>query len=219
MAEEDFKDNTGLADAKVDAGIAPEVSEPVSEPATPAVAEKSKVPGMRWYTLHVYSSMEKSVQRAIIDRIEHSDLKDQFGEVLLPIEKVEESRGGGQKKTTERRMYPGYVFVEMVMNDKTWHLMNSTPRVIEFLGNNHPVPLKDSEIADIKGRMNEGEERPRPKVSFEPGEVVRITQGPFADFNGRVVEVMYDKSRLRCFVSIFGRDTSVELAFHEVEKI
>ena len=107
----------------------------------------------------------------------------------------------------------------MVMNDKTWHLMNSTPRVIEFLGNNHPVPLKDSEIADIKGRMNEGEERPRPKVSFEPGEVVRITQGPFADFNGRVVEVMYDKSRLRCFVSIFGRDTSVELAFHEVEKI
>lgn len=219
MAEEDFKDNTGLADAKVDAGIAPEVSEPVSEPATPAVAEKPKVPGMRWYTLHVYSSMEKSVQRAIIDRIEHSDLKDQFGEVLLPIEKVEESRGGGQKKTTERRMYPGYVFVEMVMNDKTWHLMNSTPRVIEFLGNNHPVPLKDSEIADIKGRMNEGEERPRPKVSFEPGEVVRITQGPFADFNGRVVEVMYDKSRLRCFVSIFGRDTSVELSFHEVEKI
>lgn len=187
--------------------------------ANPEVAAKPKAPGMRWYTLHVYSSMEKSVQRAIIERIEQSDLKDQFGEVLLPIEKVEETRSNGQRKTTERRMYPGYVFVEMVMNDDTWHLMNSTPRVIEFLGNNHPVALRDEEIAEIKGRMNEGEEKPRPKVEFEAGEVVRITQGPFADFNGRVVEVMYDKSRLRCFVSIFGRDTSVELAFHEVEKI
>ncbi len=194
------------------------LAEPAEVSAEPA-PQVEKKPGMRWYTLHVYSSMEKSVQRAIIDRIEHSDLRDQFGEVLLPIEKVEETRGNGQRKTTERRMYPGYVFVEMVMNDETWHLMNSTPRVIEFLGNNHPVPLRDEEIADIKGRMNEGEERPRPKVQFEAGEVVRITQGPFADFNGRVVEVMYDKSRLRCFVSIFGRDTSVELAFHEVEKI
>ncbi len=183
------------------------------------VAAKPKTPGMHWYTLHVYSSMEKSVQRAIIERIEQSDLRDQFGEVLLPIEKVEETRSNGQRKTTERRMYPGYVFVEMVMNDDTWHLMNSTPRVIEFLGNNHPVALRDEEIAEIKGRMNAGEEKPRPKVEFEAGEVVRITQGPFADFNGRVVEVMYDKSRLRCFVSIFGRDTSVELAFHEVEKI
>ncbi len=199
-----------------------EVTAPVAEPYAEEKTEvpaSPKAPGMRWYTLHVYSSMEKSVQRAIIERIEQSDLRDQFGEVLLPIEKVEETRSNGQRKTTERRMYPGYVFVEMVMNDDTWHLMNSTPRVIEFLGNNHPVALRDEEIAEIKGRMNEGEEKPRPKVEFEAGEVVRITQGPFADFNGRVVEVMYDKSRLRCFVSIFGRDTSVELAFHEVEKI
>lgn len=207
-----------MAENEENVEVAAPVAEPVAE-AVPEVAAAPKAPGMRWYTLHVYSSMEKSVQRAIIERIEQSDLRDQFGEVLLPIEKVEETRSNGQRKTTERRMYPGYVFVEMVMNDDTWHLMNSTPRVIEFLGNNHPVPLRDEEIAEIKGRMNEGEEKPRPKVEFEAGEVVRITQGPFADFNGRVVEVMYDKSRLRCFVSIFGRDTSVELAFHEVEKI
>ena len=173
---------------------------------------------MRWYTLHVYSSMEKSVQKSIIERIERSELKDQFGEVLLPIEIVEEVRNG-RKVKTERRMYPGYVFVEMVMSEETWHLMNSTPRVIEFLGNNNPVPLRPNEIAEIKERMSQGVEKPRPKILFEPGETVRIKEGPFTDFNGRVEEVMYDKSRLRCFVSIFGRETSVELAFNEVEKI
>lgn len=175
-------------------------------------------PQMRWYTLHVYSSMEKSVQKAIIERIERSELKDQFGEVLLPIEKVEENRNG-RRYETERRMYPGYVFVEMVMSEETWHLMNSTPRVIEFLGNNHPVPLSTREINEIKERMNTGTEKARPKIMFEAGEVVRIKEGPFTDFNGRVEEVMYDKSRLRCYVSIFGRETSVELAFNEVEKI
>lgn len=180
-------------------------------------AQASK-PKMRWYTLHVYSSMEKSVQKAIIERIERSELKDQFGEVLLPIEKVEENRNG-RRFETERRMYPGYVFVEMVMNEETWHLMNSTPRVIEFLGNNHPVPLSTREINEIKERMSVGTEKARPKITFEAGEVVRIKEGPFTDFNGRVEEVMYDKSRMRCFVSIFGRETSVELAFNEVEKI
>lgn len=172
---------------------------------------------MRWYTVHVYSSMEKSVQRSIIERIGRSELKDLFGEVLLPIEKVEETRNG-RKIETERRMYPGYVFVEMVMTEETWHLVNSTPRVIEFLGNNHPVPLSDAEIAAIKDRMSVGTEKARPKIMFEPGEIVRIKEGPFQDFNGRVEEILYDKSRLRCFVSIFGRETSVELAFNEVEK-
>ncbi len=181
-------------------------------------AASGEKPAMRWYTLHVYSSMEKSVQKAIIDRIQRSELRDCFGEVLLPIEKVEENRNG-RKVTSERRMYPGYVFVEMVMNEETWHLMNSTPRVIEFLGNNHPVPLQPREIEEIKSRMNEGVEKPRPRVLFEAGETVRIKEGPFTDFNGRVEEVMYDKSRLRCFVSIFGRETSVELAFSEVEKL
>lgn len=176
------------------------------------------VPNMRWYTLHVYSSMEKSVQKAIKERIARSELRDQFGEVLLPIEKVEETRNG-KRIETERRMYPGYVFVEMVMSEETWHLINSTPRVIEFLGNNHPVPLAEHEIAEIKRLMGEGTEKARPKIIFEPGETVRIKEGPFTDFEGRVEEVMYDKSRLRCFVSIFGRETPVELAFNEVEKI
>lgn len=198
--------------------VAEENQTEVAASAAPAEAPQQKNPAMRWYTLHVYSSMEKSVQKALIDRIERSELKEQFGEVLLPMEKVEETRNG-KRRTTERRMYPGYVFVEMVMNEETWHLMNSTPRVIEFLGNNHPVPLGEKEIAEIKGRINLGEDRPRPKVLFEAGETVRIIEGPFTDFNGRVEEVMYDKSRMRCFVSIFGRDTSVELAFHEVEKI
>lgn len=180
---------------------------------------QNKQPEMRWYTLHVYSTMEKSVAKAIQDSIDHSDLKQYFGEVLLPIEKVQENRNG-RKYESERRMYPGYVFVEMVMNEDTWHLMNSTPRVIEFLGNNNPVPLSQREIDGIKGRMNVGTgEKARPKVLFEVGETVRIKEGPFTDFNGRVEEVMYDKSRLRCFVSIFGRETSVELAFNEVEKV
>lgn len=181
-------------------------------------AQETGAQKMRWYTVHVYSSMEKSVQRSIIERIGRSELKDLFGEVLLPIEKVEETRNG-RKIETERRMYPGYVFVEMVMTEETWHLVNSTPRVIEFLGNNHPVPLSDAEIAAIKDRMSVGTEKARPKIMFEPGGIVRIKEGPFQDFNGRVEEILYDKSRLRCFVSIFGRETSVELAFNEVEKI
>ncbi|MCF0253805.1 MAG: transcription termination/antitermination protein NusG [Duodenibacillus sp.] len=173
----------------------------------------------RWYTLHVYSSMEKSVQKALIERIKRSELQDQFGEVLLPLEVIEETRSGGKKVKTERRMYPGYVFIEMEMNDATWHLINSTPRVIEFLGNNHPVALADEEIAAIKGRLDEGRGKARPRVLFEPGETLRIKDGPFTDFTGRVEEVMHEKGRLRCFVTIFGRDTPVELAFNEVEKI
>lgn len=140
-------------------------------------AQETGAQKMRWYTVHVYSSMEKSVQRSIIERIGRSELKDLFGEVLLPIEKVEEARNG-RKIETERRMYPGYVFVEMVMTEETWHLVNSTPRVIEFLGNNHPVPLSDAEIAAIKDRMSVGTEKARPKIMFEPGEIVRIKKAP-----------------------------------------
>ena len=153
-----------------------------------------KPANMRWYTLHVYSSMEKSVAKSLRERIDRSELKDQFGEVLLPIEKVEENRNG-KRMETERRMYPGYVFVEMVMSEETWHLIK------------------------IQERMSSGQAKARPKVMFEAGERVRIKSGAFADFEGRVDEVLYDKSRLRCFVSIFGRETSVELAFNEVEKL
>ena len=181
-------------------------------------AEPQKAGKMRWYTLHVYSSMEKSVQKAILERIERSDLKDQFGEVLLPIEKVEEVRNG-RKVETERRMYPGYVFIEMEMNDATWHLVNSTPRVIEFLGNNNPVVLSENEVANILNAASVSAEKPRPKIEFEVGETIRVKQGAFKDFTGRVEGVDYDKSRLNVFVSIFGRDTLVDLAFNEVEKI
>ena len=172
----------------------------------------------QWYTLHVYSSMEKSVKKALEERISHSDLRDQFGQVLLPIERVQELRNG-RKMTSERRMYPGYVFIEMEMTDATWHLVNSTPRVIEFLGNNNPVVLSENEVANILNAASVSAEKPRPKIEFEVGETIRVKQGAFKDFTGRVDGVDYDKSRLNVFVSIFGRDTLVDLAFNEVEKI
>ncbi len=173
---------------------------------------------MNWYTLHVYSSMEKSVKRALDERIARSDLRELFGRVLLPIERVQEIRNG-RRVESERRMYPGYVFIEMVMNDATWHLVNSTPRVIEFLGNNNPVKLSDKEVASIMAQASQSVEKPRPKVEFEIGETIRVKEGAFKDFTGRVDAVDYDKSRLNVFVSIFGRDTPVDLAFTEVEKI
>ena len=173
---------------------------------------------MKWYTLHVYSSMEKSVKNALEERIARSDLRESFGQVLLPIERVQEVRNG-RKVTSERRMYPGYVFIEMEMNDATWHLVNSTPRVIEFLGNNNPVVLSDAEVANIMNAASISAEKPRPKIEFEIGEQVRVKSGAFKDFTGRVDAVDYDKSRLNGYVSIFGRDTPVDLAFNEVEKI
>lgn len=173
---------------------------------------------MKWYTLHVYSSMEKSVKNALEERIARSDLRESFGQVLLPIERVQEVRNG-RKVTSERRMYPGYVFIEMEMNDVTWHLVNSTPRVIEFLGNNNPVVLSDAEVANIMNAASISAEKPRPKIEFEIGEQVRVKSGAFKDFTGRVDAVDYDKSRLNVYVSIFGRDTPVDLAFNEVEKI
>ncbi len=174
---------------------------------------------MHWYTLHVYSSMEKSVKRALEERIAQSGpLQDSFGEVLLPIERVHEVRNG-RKITSERRMYPGYVFIQMEMNDATWHLVNSTPRVIEFLGSNNPVMLSEKEVESILSAAETSAEKPRPKVEFESGEAVRVKTGAFKDFSGRVMSVDYDKSRLEVFVSIFGRDTPVDLAFNEVEKI
>lgn len=173
---------------------------------------------MKWYTLHVYSSMEKIVKNALEERIARSDLRESFGQVLLPIERVQEVRNG-RKVTSERRMYPGYVFIEMEMNDATWHLVNSTPRVIEFLGNNNPVVLSDAEVANIMNAASISAEKPRPKIEFEIGEQVRVKSGAFKDFTGRVDAVDYDKSRLNVYVSIFGRDTPVDLAFNEVEKI
>ncbi len=173
---------------------------------------------MKWYTIHVYSSMEKSVKKALEERIARSELRDMFGEVLLPVERIQELRNG-RRYTSERRMYPGYVFIEMTMNDATWHLVNSTPRVIEFLGNNNPVVLSEAEVANIQSLMGQGTEKPRPKIEFTVGEVIRVKNGAFKDFNGRVEAVDYDKNRLQVFVSIFGRDTLVDLDFIDVEKL
>ncbi len=172
----------------------------------------------KWYTVHVYSTMEKSVKKALEERIARSELRDSFGEVLLPTEYIQEIRNG-RRYTSERRLYPGYVFIEMEMNDATWHLVNATPRVIEFLGNNNPVVLSDSEVARIRQIVETGTEKPKPKIEFEIGGEVRIISGPFKDFNGRIEAVDYDKNRLQVFVSIFSRETSVNLDFNEVEKI
>ena len=174
--------------------------------------------GMKWYTIHVYSSMEKSVKKALEERISRSELRDSFGQVLLPVERVQEVRNG-RKHTSERRMYPGYVFIEMEMNDATWHLVNSTPRVIEFLGNNNPVVLSNAEVESIMSLMESGTEKPKPKIEFEVGEEIRVKTGPFKDFNGRIEAVDYDKSRLQVYVSIFSRETLVDLDFNEVEKL
>ncbi len=173
----------------------------------------------RWYVVHVYSGMEKSVHKAMLERIERAGLQSSFGQVLVPSEEVVESKGG-QKSISERRIFPGYVLVEMELTDETWHVIKNTPRVTGFLGGsgNRPTPISEKEVAKILSQMEEGVERPRPKVSFEVGEMVRVKEGPFADFNGNVEEVNYEKSKVRVSVAIFGRSTPVELDFSQVEK-
>ena len=173
----------------------------------------------RWYVVHVYSGMEKSVHKAMLERIERAGLQDSFGQVLVPSEEVVESKGG-QKSISERRIFPGYVLVEMELTDETWHVIKNTPRVTGFLGGsgNRPTPISEKEVAKILSQMEEGVERPRPKVLFEVGEMVRVKDGPFADFNGNVEEVNYEKSKVRVSVAIFGRSTPVELDFSQIEK-
>jgi transcriptional antiterminator NusG len=163
--------------------------------------------------------MEKSVHKAMLERIERAGLQNYFGQVLVPSEEVVESKGG-QKSITERRIFPGYVLVEMDLTDETWHVIKNTPRVTGFLGGsgNRPTPISEKEVAKILSQMEEGVERPRPKVLFEVGEMVRVKEGPFADFNGNVEEVNYEKSKVRVSVAIFGRSTPVELDFSQVEK-
>jgi len=173
----------------------------------------------RWYVVHVYSGMEKSVHKTMLERIERAGLQASFGQVLVPSEEVVESKGG-QKSISERRIFPGYVLVEMELTDETWHVIKNTPRVTGFLGGsgNRPTPISEKEVAKILAQMEEGVERPRPKVLFEVGEMVRVKEGPFADFNGNVEEVNYEKSKVRVSVAIFGRSTPVELDFSQVEK-
>ena len=173
----------------------------------------------RWYVVHAYSGFEARVKSSLQDRISRYDLDEYFGEILVPTEEVVEMRAGQQRKS-ERKFFPGYVLVQMEMNDETWHLVKDVPKVLGFIGGtgDRPAPITEKEADMILQRVEEGVDKPRPKILFESGEVVRVTDGPFADFSGVVEEVNYEKSRLRVAVLIFGRSTPVELGFGEVEK-
>lgn len=172
-----------------------------------------------WYVVHAYSQYENKVKLSLLDYIKRYDMEDQFGDILVPTEEVVEIKEG-QRKTTERKFFPGYVLVHMEMTDDTWHLVKSVPKVMGFIGGTatHPAPISDAEAAKILDRMEESVEKPRPKTLFEPGQEVRVNDGPFADFTGVVEEVNYDKNRLRVAVMIFGRSTPVDLEFSQVEK-
>jgi len=185
--------------------------------ATPAA--KPVNPDLRWYVVHAYSGMEKAVERNIIERITRAGMQDKFGRILVPMEEVVEVKNG-QKKTTERKFFPGYVLVEMIMDDDTWHLVKHTNKVTGFVGGakNRPAPISEAEVMKIVTQMQEGTDKPRHKVEFLVGESVRVKEGPFTDFNGTVEDVNYEKSKLRVTVTIFGRATPVELEFSQVEK-
>lgn len=173
----------------------------------------------RWYVVHAYSGHEKKVASSLRERVVRAGMQDLFGDILVPTEEVVEMRGG-QKRKSERKFFPGYVLVQMELTDETWHLVKETPRVLGFIGGkaDKPAPITDSEAAAILQQVQDSEEKPRPKTIFEPGELVRVVEGPFNDFNATVEEVNYDKSRLRVAVMIFGRSTPVELEFNQVEK-
>lgn len=176
-------------------------------------------PDMRWYVVHAYSGMEKAVERNITERVNRAGMQDKFGRIMVPTEEVVEVKNG-QRRTTERRFFPGYVLVEMIMDDDTWHLVKHTSKVTGFVGGarNRPSPISEEEVQKIVSQMREGTDKPRHKVEFEVGELVRVKEGPFADFNGSVEEVNYEKNKLRVSVTIFGRATPVELEFAQVEK-
>ncbi|MBT3888613.1 MAG: transcription termination/antitermination protein NusG [Nitrosomonadaceae bacterium] len=173
----------------------------------------------RWFVVHVYSGYEKSIQRSLQERINLAGMQDRYGEILVPVEEVVEMKAG-QKNLSERKFFPGYILVEMEMSDETWHLVNSTPKVTGFVGGSamKPTPISAKEVQNILRQIQEGVEKPRPKVLFENGEAVRVKDGPFTDFHGNVEDVNYDKSKIRVSVSIFGRPTPVELDFSQVEK-
>ena len=174
---------------------------------------------MRWFVVQAFSGYEKSVKRSLEERIERAGIQDKFGEILVPTEEVVEIRGG-KKQRSERKFFPGYVLVRMEMDDESWHLVKEVPRVLGFIGGtaDKPAAISDKEADAILQRVQEGVEKPRPKILFEVGEVVRVTDGPFNDFNGVVEEVNFDKNRLLVAVQIFGRSTPVELEFSQVEK-
>jgi transcription termination/antitermination protein NusG len=193
------------------------MTEPQAVPEPAAIAAPSS---KRWYIVHAYSGMEKAVERNLRERIDRAGMQDKFGRILVPTEEVVELKNG-KKSVTERRIYPGYVLVEMDMADDTWHLVKHTSKVTGFIGGarNRPAPISEAEVAKIVNQMQEGVDKPRPKVEWIVGELVRVKEGPFTDFNGAVEEVNYEKSKVKVSVTIFGRATGVELDFAQVEKV
>jgi transcriptional antiterminator NusG len=173
---------------------------------------------LRWYVVHAYSNFENKVKQALEDRIKREGLEQYFGKILVPTEEIVEMRMGQQRKS-ERKFFPGYVLVQMELTDETWHLVKDVPRVLGFIGgtSDRPAPISEKEAMSILNRVEEGVNKPRPKILFEAGEVVRVVDGPFKDFNGAVEEVNYEKSKLKISVLIFGRSTSVELGFGQVD--
>ena len=194
----------------------------MTEQASQTVTAETVAPATnkRWYVVHAYSGMEKAVERNLRERIDRSGLQDKFGRILVPMEEVVELKNG-KKSVTERRFFPGYVLVEMEMADETWHLVKHTSKVTGFVGGakNRPAPISEAEVLKIVHQMQEGVEKPRPKVEWSVGEMVRVKEGPFTDFNGAIEDVNYDKSKVRVSVTIFGRATPVELDFSQVEKV
>ena len=188
--------------------------------AEPVAAAPAAPSNKRWYVVHAYSGMEKAVERNLRERIDRSELQDKFGRILVPMEEVVELKNG-KKAVTERRFFPGYVLVEMEMADDSWHLVKHTNKVTGFVGGakNRPSPISEAEVMKIVHQMQEGVEKPKPKTLWSVGELVRIKEGPFTDFNGAIEDVNYDKSKVRVAVTIFGRATPVELDFAQVEKV
>ena len=174
---------------------------------------------LQWYVVHAYSNYEHKVKSSLQERVRRYGLEGKFGEILVPTEEVVEMREG-QRRKSERKFFPGYVLVQMEMDDETWHLVKEVPKVLGFIGgsSDRPTPISDREAESILNRVQEGADKPRPKVLFEPGEVVRVTEGPFNDFSGMVEQVNYEKNKVRVSVTIFGRATPVELEFSQVEK-
>lgn len=173
----------------------------------------------RWYVVQAFSGYEGRVAKILTEQVRVQGMEDRFGQILVPTEEVVETRGT-QRRKTERKFFPGYVLIEMAMDDETWHLVKSTPRVLGFVGGTaeRPAPISPKEADAILNRLSESADKPRPKTIFEPGELIRVVEGPFADFNGTVEEVDYEKNRMKVSVAIFGRTTPVDLDFSQVEK-
>jgi len=184
-----------------------------------ASTEPTPVAGKRWYIVHTYSGFEQKAKAALEERVRALKVEDKFGDVVVPVERVQELGKGGERKVSSRKFFPGYMFVNMQLDEETWHVVKNTPKVTGFVGHaTMPPEVPESEVMAIRRQMEEGALRPKPKVLFEVGELVRVKDGPFSDFQGSVEDVNYEKSRLRVAVTIFGRSTPVELEFGQVEK-